>query len=244
MHANAFIADMEKAFLMIGVHEPDRDVLRFLWVKDPQQESLDILVMRFKQVTFGVTASPFLLNATIRHHIEKFKDNNPELVENLLRSVYVDDIISSTESKEYGLLSGEGVGKGISSVIEFKSYSSFIQLIRVTAYVLRFVECMKLGNGNRELAVLMDKAEVMWIKEIQIQLVEDHNFQKWKSQLQLYVDNLGIWRCRGRLMNADLPYHTKHPIVLPGWHFITTLLIRRAHERIFHNGVKETLNEL
>ena len=92
------------------------------------------------------------------------------------------------------------MGKGISSVIEFKSYSSFIQLIRVTAYVLRFVECMKSGNGNRELAVLMDKAEVMWIKEIQTQLVEDHNFQKWKSQLQLYVDNLGIWRCRGMLI--------------------------------------------
>ena len=68
---------------------------------------------------------------------------------------------------------------------------------------------MKSSNGNRELAVLMDKAEVMWIKEIQIQLVEDHNFQKWKSQLQLYVDNLGIWRCRGRLMNARITQNTR-----------------------------------
>jgi hypothetical protein len=65
VHHNAFIADVEKAFLMIGVHEFDCDVLHFLWVKHPQQEPLDIQVMCFKRVTFGVTASPFLLNATI-----------------------------------------------------------------------------------------------------------------------------------------------------------------------------------
>jgi hypothetical protein len=62
MHHNAFIAGIDKIFLMIGVHE---FILRFLWVKHPQQEPLDIQVMCFKRVTFGVTASPFLLNATI-----------------------------------------------------------------------------------------------------------------------------------------------------------------------------------
>jgi hypothetical protein len=91
---------------------------------------------------------------------------------------------------------------------------------------------------------LRDEAEVKWIKEVQRMLVEDPNFPKWKSQFQLFMDETGIWRCRGRLKNADLPYQTRHPTLLPGGHFITVLIIRRAHERVFHNGVKETLNEL
>ena len=88
---------------MISICKHDRDVLRFLWVKDPHQEPLDVQVLRFKRVTFGVTASPFLLNATMRYHIESFKPFKPVLVNKLLHSVYVDDVVCGSESMEESL---------------------------------------------------------------------------------------------------------------------------------------------
>ena len=52
-------ADKEKAFLMVSLWEQNRDVLCFLWVKDPRKEVPDVTVLRFTRVVFGVSASPF-----------------------------------------------------------------------------------------------------------------------------------------------------------------------------------------
>ena len=82
----AVVADMEKAFLMISV---DRDVLRFLWVKDVTTEEPEIVMFRFSRVVFGVSSSLFLLNATIQH-VEKYAEAQPTVVGKLLESINVD----------------------------------------------------------------------------------------------------------------------------------------------------------
>ena len=89
----AWCADIEKAFLMIGIAKMDRDALRFLWVKNIESLLPEILTLRFTRVVFGVSASPFLLNATLKHHIERFSDEHPELVRRLMLSLYVDDVV-------------------------------------------------------------------------------------------------------------------------------------------------------
>ena len=71
-HKVALVSDIEKAFLMVQVAEPDRDVLRFLWVDDPNSDSPKVIVKRFNRVVFSVTSSPFLLNGTVQHHIAKY----------------------------------------------------------------------------------------------------------------------------------------------------------------------------
>ena len=86
------IADIEKAFLMVSVADEDRDVLRFLWLDDVNSELPRIKILRFAQVVFGVSSSPFLLNATIKHHMNGYKEVGEQFVEKFERSIYVDDV--------------------------------------------------------------------------------------------------------------------------------------------------------
>ena len=64
------------------------------------------------------------------------------------------------------------------------------------------------------------------------------------KQFNLFEDEQGVWRCGGRLANSEIPYATKYPILIPKSHPITSLIARQAHERVLHNGVKETLAEI
>jgi hypothetical protein len=43
---------------------------------------------------------------------------------------------------------------------------------------------------------------------------------------------------------VDVSYSVKHPILLPRSYPLTELIVREAHEHVFHNGVKETLTEI
>ena len=82
------------------------------------------------------------------------------------------------------------------------------------------------------------------MKEVQTHLIKQPQFNGWKKQLGLFVDPEGIWRCGGRLSNADVPYTTRHPIILPRDHPLVRMLVINAHAKVFHDGVGETLNEV
>ena len=75
-------------------------------------------------------------------------------------------------------------------------------------------------------------------------MAQEGKFPTWKNQFGLFLDDKGLWRCGGRLGNIALPYTTKHPLLLPRGHPITFLIIRDAHKRVQHNGVRETLTEI
>ena len=93
------MGDIEKAFLNIGTDKEDRDSVLFLWLKDPPDLSR-VVVYRFCRVVFGLNASPFLLSATLRHHITKFMDDDPDFVSKLLESFYVADFVGGGASSE------------------------------------------------------------------------------------------------------------------------------------------------
>ncbi|XP_068704703.1 uncharacterized protein [Montipora foliosa] len=94
VHEVALTADIEKAFLNIEIDPEHRDFVRFLWVEDPNKESPEVMVLRFARVVFGVNSSPFILNATIRHHLNTCLPVDSALARELLKSLYVDDYVS------------------------------------------------------------------------------------------------------------------------------------------------------
>ena len=63
---------------------------RFLWVRNLEDEDPEITVFCFKTVLFGLSCSPFGLNAK-RLHIKHFYKENMEKAEKLLRGFYIDD---------------------------------------------------------------------------------------------------------------------------------------------------------
>ena len=82
----ALIGDIEKAFLNIEVDKEDRDFLRFLWFDDVYDPTSKVVLYRFYFVVFGLNASPFLLNATLRDQISKYKYEDTEFVRKMIES--------------------------------------------------------------------------------------------------------------------------------------------------------------
>jgi len=94
----AVLADIKKAFLNVEVADEHRDFLRFLWFNLESEEDDEIVVYRFLRVVFGLTSSPFLLNGTLKNHLEKYRDSDKDLIERLIDDFYVDDLVSGCNS--------------------------------------------------------------------------------------------------------------------------------------------------
>ena len=89
----AVVSDIEKAFLQVGLQLSERDVTRFLWVRDPHNGTGadNLIVYRFARVIFGIISSPYLLAATVKHHLQQ----SPSAVaKDILENIYVDNVLT------------------------------------------------------------------------------------------------------------------------------------------------------
>ena len=140
-------------------------------------------------------------------------------------------------------------GPSLSRIIDCSSYSSVQKLLRVTAYVMKFIEAVKKSSDTTERVSILSaedlhKAELLCIKEAQKVLVSDRSFSRLKTQFGLFRDEDEVWRCGGRLANADISFEEKHPILVPRNHHFALLIVQRVHARVYHHGVNETLTEV
>ncbi|XP_028403419.1 uncharacterized protein LOC114526117 [Dendronephthya gigantea] len=93
-HQVALTADIEKAFLMIGIPQEDRNLLRFLCLKDPNDANTEVEHYRFTRLVFGLKSSPAVLGAVFSHHLQQHKEKQPKVVELIEDSLYVDDLVA------------------------------------------------------------------------------------------------------------------------------------------------------
>ena len=92
-----------RAFLQIELNNQDKDATRFLSLKDINKSvnSADNLeAYRFCSVVFGAAPSPFLLNATLRYHLDE-KDN--WITKDLTENMYMDNVVTGTNCDDKAL---------------------------------------------------------------------------------------------------------------------------------------------
>ena len=89
----ALVGDIEKAFLSMEIDPSDREYLCFLWIDNITEDQPKNAMFCFSRVVFGMTYSPFVLNAVLHHHIEWFKTIDPEFACKLVKVFYVDDLV-------------------------------------------------------------------------------------------------------------------------------------------------------
>lgn len=133
--------------------------------------------------------------------------------------------------------------------------SSWDRLLRITAYVFRFVNNTRRtpAKASETFTEEIDKARRFWIKTAQSQHFEREILDLRAKQavspnsklrrLDPYLDDFGIIRVGGRLRNATLTLEQKSPIILPK-HRVVELLIAHTHARVLHGGSQLTLRTL
>ena len=133
--------------------------------------------------------------------------------------------------------------------VERRARGMLMKLLRVTAYVHRFIRNMQCRRGERQVNLRplrvqeIEIAERVWIQDSQKRLRNSQNCKKLTAQLGVTYGN-ELLVCKGRLGNADLDFRSRFPILLPKNNTFTDLIIKDCQERVQHNKLRSTLAEL
>jgi len=91
--------DLSEMFHQIVIRAEDRDALRFLFRKSPNDK---IQVLRMKVMIFGSICSPSTSQFVKNKLANEFLNEYPDAADVILNSTYVDDVITSTDDLAFG----------------------------------------------------------------------------------------------------------------------------------------------
>ena len=143
------------------------------------------------------------------------------------------------------------VGNLTDPLMILEKYNSWKKLVRVTAYVFRFIHKLRknhLPNEKEEMDYFnnltkreMELAENYWLEHAQKSIDEtERNFEKYTP----FIDENGLKRISGRIQQSDIfDYDRKHPILLPYDSRVSKLILEEIHKRLHHPGHNRVLSE-
>ena len=139
--------------------------------------------------------------------------------------------------------------------VDPQKFSSWTNLLRVTGYVFRFMQNLKVRKRDRPPLLRLSSTELAGAREYWEKTAQTQGFPSVTetavsrqtlrnssiSQLNVARDSRGLLRCDTRLDHSGLPPDAIRPILLPKNHHVTELIIRDAHAKVLHSGVAQTL---
>ncbi|XP_045457504.1 uncharacterized protein LOC123667707 [Melitaea cinxia] len=139
----------------------------------------------------------------------------------------------------------------------WSKYSSLNKLLKIVSYCRRVLN-YKLKKDNRPklpkyiTSSEMNETLLGCIKQVQereflfeIKQLNTEGCVPKKSKLRSlcpFLDQKGILRVSGRIAQSDACYDMKHPIIMPGKHHFTKVLIADGHAKTLHGGPQAMLN--
>ncbi|XP_062535404.1 uncharacterized protein LOC134204626, partial [Armigeres subalbatus] len=130
-------------------------------------------------------------------------------------------------------------------------FSSYTDLVRRTAYWLRFMTLLRTPKQERKEFTFLSTTELNEAENILVRLVQKEVFAtEWKALSEQntvprrsplrwfnpFIAEDQLIRLGGRLKHSMETEETKHPVALPARHHFTRLLLRHYHERLMHAG--------
>ncbi|GBN98193.1 hypothetical protein AVEN_154690-1 [Araneus ventricosus] len=132
--------------------------------------------------------------------------------------------------------------------------NNFHKLIRILAFIFRFITNCKSGVKQRDSLTLEEygKAEIFLINHFQaryfapeIACLKKGSSVSQSSKLKFlnpFIDNDGCIRVGGRISYSNVSCNQRHPIILPAGNKLVKLIFQYYHNRDFHVGQQALLN--
>ena len=137
----------------------------------------------------------------------------------------------------------------VGNIIDVGRYSIFDRLLRVTAWVNRFVYNMKRWRDKNELRLgslevtELEEAERHWIMDAQEDLKKGKDFEKTNVNLGLVLREK-IYIFQDKLGNSEIDLQSRNPMILSKEHRFTHSVVLDCHKKVHHLKVGAIFAEL
>ncbi|CAD5217026.1 unnamed protein product [Bursaphelenchus xylophilus] len=218
-----------------------RNILKFIWNSEVTEFGYVPTEMNPADIISRGTTPDKLNNSSLWRFGPQFLQLDPEQWPPVQR-FHLEGEPQEADISEGITLTTIGTPGVISVIQRVYGKSSWPMAVGAIAQVLRVADLIRLRSTPG--FVVRDQTELRTIAMTKIHLLDQQAHpptEEQRDKLRLFKDSEGVFRSRGRIGTANLPYYTKYPIFIHQSSPLAKLILRHAHERMAHQGARATL---